>query len=124
MEIFEIKTPAKCAKVNDSKRKTQRIENGLFESFGKTPTKRTKKRVDETQRKTPAKRLQNWDIFVEPQRKIPAKLPKNWDIFDEPQWKMPAKKQKNIRITHVFSCINICRVPGMLFEHEADRPSV
>ena len=23
-----------------------------------------------------------------------------------------------------FSCINICRVPRMLFEHEADRPSV
>ena len=31
---------------------------------------------------------------------------------------------KNIGITHVFSCINICRVPRMLFEHEADRPSV
>ena len=30
----------------------------------------------------------------------------------------------NIGITHVFSCINICRVPRMLFEHEADRPSV
>ena len=30
----------------------------------------------------------------------------------------------NIGITHVFSCIDICRVPGMLFEHEADRPSV
>ena len=27
----------------------------------------------------------------------------------------------NIGITHVFSCINICRVPRMLFEHEADR---
>ena len=33
-------------------------------------------------------------------------------------------KWKNIGITHVFSCINICRVPRMLFEHEADRPSV
>ena len=32
--------------------------------------------------------------------------------------------KKNIGITHVFSCINICRVPRMLFEHEADRPSV
>ena len=32
--------------------------------------------------------------------------------------------QGNIGITHVFSCINICRVPRMLFEHEADRPSV
>ena len=31
---------------------------------------------------------------------------------------------QNIGITHVFSCINICRVPRMLFEHEADRPSV
>ena len=30
----------------------------------------------------------------------------------------------NIGITHVFSCINICRVPRMMFEHEADRPSV
>ena len=30
----------------------------------------------------------------------------------------------NIGITHVFLCINICRVPRMLFEHEADRPSV
>ena len=30
----------------------------------------------------------------------------------------------NIGITHVFSCINICRVPRMLFEHEADKPSV
>ena len=29
-----------------------------------------------------------------------------------------------IGITHVFSCSNICRVPRMLFEHEADRPSV
>ena len=26
-----------------------------------------------------------------------------------------------IGITHVFSSINICRVPRMLFEHEADR---
>ena len=32
--------------------------------------------------------------------------------------------EKNIGITHVFPCINICRVPRMLFEHEADRPSV
>ena len=30
----------------------------------------------------------------------------------------------NIEITHVFSCINICGVPRMLFEHKADRPSV
>ena len=29
-----------------------------------------------------------------------------------------------IGITHVFSCINICRVPRMLFEHKADRQSV
>ena len=29
----------------------------------------------------------------------------------------------NIGITHVFSCINICRVPRLLFKHEADRPS-
>ena len=30
----------------------------------------------------------------------------------------------SIGITHAFSCINICWVPRMLFEHEADRPSV
>ena len=30
----------------------------------------------------------------------------------------------NIGITHVFSCINICRVPEKLFEYEAARPSV
>ena len=30
----------------------------------------------------------------------------------------------NIGITHVFSCINICRVSRKLFEHEAVRPSV
>ena len=29
----------------------------------------------------------------------------------------------NIGITHVFSCINICRVPRKVFEHEVDRPS-
>ena len=34
------------------------------------------------------------------------------------------EKCLNVEITHVFSCINICRVPRMLFEHEADRPSV
>ena len=32
--------------------------------------------------------------------------------------------EDNIGITHIFSCINICRVPRMLFEHEADRQSV
>ena len=30
----------------------------------------------------------------------------------------------NIEITHVFSCINICRVPRKLFEHETVRQSV
>ena len=30
----------------------------------------------------------------------------------------------NIGITHGFSCINICRVPGKRFEHEATRSSV
>ena len=30
----------------------------------------------------------------------------------------------NIGITHIFSCINICGVPGKLFEHEAMRSSV
>ena len=30
----------------------------------------------------------------------------------------------NIGITHVFTCINICRVQEKLFEHEAVRPSV
>ena len=56
MEIFEIKTPAKCAKVNASQKKAKRRESGLFESFGKTSAKQPK----------------NWDIFDEPQRKIPA----------------------------------------------------
>ena len=28
-----------------------------------------------------------------------------------------------IGITHVFSCINICRVPRKVFQHEVDRPS-
>ena len=32
--------------------------------------------------------------------------------------------ENNIGITHVFSCIKICRVPRMLLEHEADRQSV
>ena len=36
----------------------------------------------------------------------------------------PVNLQTTIWNTHVFSCINICRVPRMLFEHEADRPSV
>ena len=31
---------------------------------------------------------------------------------------------ENIGIIHVFSCINICRVPRKLFEHEAARPNV
>ena len=31
---------------------------------------------------------------------------------------------KLLGTTQDFSCINICRVPRMLFEHEADRPSV
>ena len=31
---------------------------------------------------------------------------------------------QNIGIIHVFSCINICRVPRKLFEHEAARPTV
>ena len=29
----------------------------------------------------------------------------------------------NIGITHVFSCINICRVPRKAFEHKTDKPS-
>ena len=69
--IFGIKTPAKCAKVNASKRKTKRIEKELFNFLGKTPTKQPK----------------NW---VETQRKAPAKQPKNLDIFDKPLWKIPA----------------------------------
>ena len=35
-----------------------------------------------------------------------------------------AQHRNNIGITHGFSCINICRVPWKLFEHEAARPSV
>ena len=34
------------------------------------------------------------------------------------------KQAYNIGIAHVFSCINICRVSRMLFEYEAERPSV
>ena len=34
------------------------------------------------------------------------------------------KTAENIRITHVFSCINIRRVPRKLFGHEAVRLSV
>ena len=34
------------------------------------------------------------------------------------------KDLKNIGITHVFSCINICRVPRKLFGHKVVRPSV
>ena len=30
----------------------------------------------------------------------------------------------NIGITHVISCINICRIPRKLFEHKAVRLSV
>ena len=29
----------------------------------------------------------------------------------------------NIGITHVFACINSCRVQRKVFEHKADRPS-
>ena len=32
--------------------------------------------------------------------------------------------RQNIETIHVFSCINICRVPRKLFEHEAVRLSV
>ena len=35
-----------------------------------------------------------------------------------------AHRGSTIGITHGFSCINICRVPRKLFEHEAARPSV
>ena len=39
---------------------------------------------------------------------------------------IPAELQPwdNIGIAHCFSCINICRVPKKLFEHEAARSSV
>ena len=30
-------------------------------------------------------------------------------------------KTQTIGIKHVISCINICRVPSKLFEHDADR---
>ena len=42
-----------------------------------------------------------------------------WEVGKYCAWSMVV-----IGITHVFSCINICRVPRMLFEHEADKPSV
>ena len=39
------------------------------------------------------------------------------------KFKIANSESSIIGIKHVFSCINICRVPRMLFEHEADRPS-
>ena len=36
----------------------------------------------------------------------------------------PIGQQVNIGITHVLSCINICRVTRKLFEHEAAGLSV
>ena len=33
-------------------------------------------------------------------------------------------KISNIGIIRGFSCINICRIPRKLFEHETNRPSV
>ena len=77
MGIFGFKAPAEYTKAKASKRKIQRIEKEQFESLGKTPTKRTMKRV----------------IFDEPQQKAPAKPPKNWDIVDEP---ITAKKPKKV----------------------------
>ena len=53
-----------------------------------------------------------------------TKVPRQYSILGH-YW--PASEiHLNIGITHVFSYINICRVPMMLFEHEAaaDRPSV
>ena len=44
--------------------------------------------------------------------------------FIQPDIVLQKQVHKNIGITHVFSCINICRVPRKLFEREADRPSV
>ena len=57
------------------------------------------------------------------------KLGKPYKLFTMHLWKFLLifkliGKGHTIGITHVFSCINICRVPRMLFEHEADRPSV
>ena len=40
------------------------------------------------------------------------------------KWDTAAIKHVNIGFTHVFSCINIWRVPRMLFEHKTVRPSV
>ena len=37
---------------------------------------------------------------------------------------MTLNRRLNIGIAHVFSCIDIRRVPRKLFEHEAVRPSV
>ena len=45
------------------------------------------------------------------------------NVFINPQFTL-LNSNANIGITHVFPCINICRVPRMLFEHEADRPRV
>ena len=42
----------------------------------------------------------------------------------EMPWQGTSDEYYNIGITHGFSCINICRVPRKLFEHEVARPSV
>ena len=47
----------------------------------------------------------------------------NWGLLIN-TWEQQRFMFCNIEITHVFSCINICRVPMKLFEHEAVRPSV
>ena len=45
--------------------------------------------------------------------------------YDASDKEMDKKRSMlSIGITRVFSCINICRVPRMLLEHEADRPRV
>ena len=51
------------------------------------------------------------------------KKPADLDLHCSKNHKLSAE-WPNIGITHVFSCINICRVPRKLFEHEAVRPSV
>ena len=49
----------------------------------------------------------------------------NWlEMISDLHGKMLLHPWSNIGITHVFSCINICRVPRKLFEYEVVRPSV
>ena len=82
-----------------------------------------KSRLEETRNVVEDRRANTPAISIPSQKS----LDEDQLIIDEDDDDLPIPddmKGKIIGITHVFSCINICRVPRMLFEHEADRPSV